>query len=554
MNTYKIALRYLFLTTLILTGFISCDKDFAGIESDIINEGNATNFDTNSETYDVISYTDVLGPVQTNSLPYNFLGYYDDPYYGTTTASIVTQVSSALLDPTFGENAVLDSVVLTIPYFSSNVGVTDDNEIEYRLDSIFPRNDSDDYNPIKLSIYENNYFLRDFDPNEDFDTPQAYFSNRTLSSSEMISDADLESTLIHADTLEISDDQINLDDENGEVSQIQAPAIRLLLDPVYWKDKILDQEGTSFLRNSNNFNNYFRGLYFKAEAINDNGSLIGLNLAATNANITLYYTADSTNDASVRNQSSYVLTFGGNRVNFFENNFNAPIPQGDSENGDSQLFLKGGQGAVAGIKLFDGLNEENEPVFEAFKNNFANYDEDGEFESSKRLINEANLVFFVDQAEMQAAMVNGQEPNRLYLYDMDNNTPLIDYFFDISSSSFPSLSRPNHLGVLQRVDDEPDGLGIKYKMKITEHIKNLVQNDSTNVTLGLAISGNVNLEESFPQRIEQTTDNSEKLLPVSSIISPRGIVLHGNNSEIEAKKLYLEIFYTCLYNDCEENN
>ena len=97
---------------------------------------------------------------------------------------------------------------------------------------------------------------------------------------------------------------------------------------------------------------------------------------------------------------------------------------------------------------------------------------------------------------------------------------------------------------MQRVDDEPDGDGIKYKFTITEHINNLLLRDSTNVELGLAVSLNVNLEDLVTQRQVQTGDNSDFTVPVSSVISPRGTVLHGSNTEDSAKKVYLEIYYT----------
>ena len=80
------------------------------------------------------------------------------------------------------------------------------------------------------------------------------------------------------------------------------------------------------------------------------------------------------------------------------------------------------------------------------------------------------------------------EPNRIYLYDIENKTPLVDYFLDGQNTSLPSFSVINHLGPLQRVDDESDGNGIKYSLKITEHIANLLIKDSTNVELGLAVS------------------------------------------------------------------
>src|SRR5690606_14250638 len=112
------------------------------------------------------------------------------------------------------------------------------------------------------------------------------------------------------------------------------------------------------------------------------------------------------------------------------------------------------------------------------------------------------------------------------------------------NSTTPLNSKGNHLGRLVREDNEPNGQGIKYKIRITEHINNLLLRDSTNVKLGLVVSGNVNLEETSLQRNILTTDETINKVPVSSIISPRGTVLYGNNTTDESKKLYLEIFYS----------
>ena len=194
------------------------------------------------------------------------------------------------------------------------------------------------------------------------------------------------------------------------------------------------------------------------------------------------------------------------------------------------------------MKFFEGadLDEDDDTfnAFETWKNDFVETDEDGKFIKSKRLVNEANLVFYVDQD-----LVEGNEPNRLYVYDIENKTPLVDYFLDGIVNAIPSLSVVNHLGPLVRVDDEPDGEGIKYKLEITEHINNLLLRDSTNVELGLSTTLNVNLEENFAQR--QVISTEEDLTsPLSSVITPRGTILHGNNTEDETKKVYLEIYYT----------
>ncbi len=539
MKKIKIASKYAIVIALSTSLFLSCDKDFASIDSDIINNDVATNFETDSEQYDIITYNDALGPVQTNNMPINFLGFYNDPLYGSTTSSFVSQLTPSSFNPDFGENTELESVVLYIPFFSTRTGFDEDNIPTYELDSIFGSG------PIKLSIYENTFFLRDFDPDGEFNEQQTYFSNKALSNSESISETDLEGELIFSiDAIPFSGEAIQILDEDDQLEQILPPGIRIQLNRDYWQQKIIDQEGQPVLSNSNNFNEYFRGLYFKAESVGGNvGAMAGLNLASNDAKITLTYTRDPFTPGQDRLETTYELSFRPNRINFFDNNYNIPLQDGDEVNGDSRLYLKGGEGSLAAIKLFNGDDNDDDNdtmnTFETWRSEFVELDENGDFVKAKRLINEANLVFYVDQD-----IVQGEEPDRIYLYDMDNNIPLIDYITDTPNTTVPLQSISNHLGILQRENDESDGRGIKYKIKITNHINNLLRENTSNVTLGLAVSGNVNLESSLTQRLELTNDDSEKRIPVSSIVSPRGTVLHGNNTEDQTKKVYLEIFYT----------
>ena len=57
---------------------------------------------------------------------------------------------------------------------------------------------------------------------------------------------------------------------------------------------------------------------------------------------------------------------------------------------------------------------------------------------------------------------------------------------------------------------------------------------------------NVNLEGSFLQPKEKTSGNDELSVPISSILSPRGTILYGSDTESqnEDKRIYLEIYYT----------
>ena len=155
----------------------------------------------------------------------------------------------------------------------------------------------------------------------------------------------------------------------------------------------------------------------------------------------------------------------------------------------------------------------------------------------KRLINDAFLKFYVDQSQ-----INGEEPSRLYIYDIKNNIPLIDYFLD------SSVGKENHLQVLETENDQ----GVSYRIRVTEYINNILLRDSLNLQLGLVVSNNVNIEGSINSSYRVETNNSnpddEDFIPLSSIIEPRGTVLYGSNSNVpEELKLQLEIFYTGIF-------
>ena len=537
MKKRNIVLKNIILTIFIFGGFIACDKDFASLDSDVINPDNAINFSTDVEEYPIITYNHEIGPVRTNGLSSYLLGYSFDPVFGASTSNFVSQISPSVFDPTFGDNIVLDSVILTVPYFSRLIETDSIGNGTYEIDSIFGNT------PIKLSIFENNYFLRDFDLNSEFSDKQKYFSNRSTSETNFISPSELEGELFYENDQflprkeEIILTVIDTTTNEPLISNRLAPAIRVnLYDPdendTFWQNLIFDKEVEPELSNLNNFLNYFRGIYFKVESADINGTLMMLDFTSADANITLYYTSDvetetDTDTEATQEAGTYILNFIGNQVNFFDNNF-FPIPTGDEINGDEKLFLKGGEGFMAIINLFNGDDEGNSPEFEEFKNN---YNENG---TVKRLINEAYLEFYVDQTTVQS-----QEPDRLYIFDLNNNITLIDYVFDQSVNE--TTTKLDHLVPLQRVDDDPDGQGIKYKIRITQHLNNLAFKDSTNVKLGLVVTTNVASINNFELQ-DQT--GILKSLVSGEILSPRSTVLHGNNTPNQDKKVTFKIYYT----------
>ncbi|MGK0378466.1 MAG: hypothetical protein ACJA1Z_002280, partial [Patiriisocius sp.] len=96
-----------------------------------------------------------------------------------------------------------------------------------------------------------------------------------------------------------------------------------------------------------------------------------------------------------------------------------------------------------------------------------------------------------------------------------------------------------HLGRLERGSDNA---GDFYKIRITNHLSNLIHQDSTNVALGLVVSQNVG-EPGF-QDLENEQAPGIEQIPANSVIAHEGTVLHGNTSTNQARRLKLQIYYT----------
>lgn len=508
--------------------FTNCEEDFSELNTSI--EG-ATNFETEIKTFPVLAYTKVLNPVQTNDLPSNLIGIYKDSNYGKTTASLVTQVTPASYDPDFGKNPEITSVVINIPYYSTITG--EENGINlYKLDSLYGAIGGN--NTYKLSIYKNNYLLRDLDPSSGFEQRQAYYSNQLSEIEAQKSDLIYENTTFVPSQKE----SVGIETDKDDAKKKYSPSLRTTLESdsekAFWKQLILDNQDKPVLSNADNFKNFFRGLLFKVEDTGSDGNAILLNFSSADANIIINYVNDENKDKEKPLQ--YKLVFGGQRFNMFENNFT--IPNGDKSNGDDILHLKGMQGSAAIVELFKGTikNENNTDV-----------DALDYFNSKKEdwLINEANLIFHVDNS------IIGNQPNRLIIYNLNTNSPVLDYALDIESKSDPSRSRIKHSVPLQKNVDGKEG---KYKIRLTDFISELQKKqDTTNLKLGIYITNNIN-DLPNSKIYGESNDDTDAIInmnvtPKATVLYPLGTKLYGSKQTTpKDKRLELKIYYTKVNN------
>ncbi|WP_397363934.1 DUF4270 domain-containing protein [Olleya sp. R77988] len=524
------------LLIIIVFTAIACDKDFVTVESDITG---AQNFTTNSKLFPFIAYNKKLDPVQTNNLPSNVLGIYEDLNYGSTTASLITQIAPDDIDPDFGDNPEIISVKLYIPYFSTLDETDDDGNSIYLLDSVY----GDLSSSYKLSVIRNNYYLRDLDPESDFEDLQAYYSDAYTSLNLDSHEGDLlySNNEFSPSANEILIEEIPFDGTVEEIEEIEdrrAPGLYIDLTEIedldYWKNILLLENDVvnPEITNTSDFKNFFRGLIFKVEKqMNNEGNMLFLNLD-TGAKIDIRYENDGTDDGE-RDRSTYTFNFNSIKFNTFENLSDfITLTDGDDINGDDQLFVKGFQGSMTVIDLFNGnIIDENNNTQDALE-----YFKDRE---GKWLINEANLNFYVDQTNVEGGAT---EPDRIVLYDLKNKIPILDHYIDPSTNTIdPFESKIIYSPALERDEDEN---GVKYKIRLTEHLNRILFNDSTNVKLGLFVSTNVNLINT--SKVQDALDSDTvNIIPQSSVIAPEGTILHGSTPAVpENVRANFEIFYT----------
>lgn len=424
-------------------------------------------------------------------------------------------------------------------------GITDDKDTDtqnpnsgatlYDVDSLLGNRDAS----FKIKVQELDYYLRSYDPTDNFESFQKYYSD--------------EIQLLNFSGFTIHDDEVSIDtneiviykeddpdtddvDESEEVKERLTPRLRLPLDKDFFQRKIIDHEGSDDMTNADNFNIYFKGLVLQAYDFSEDLLMI---LDYSNAKINIEYeydkynkndTDDNTSDDTIdKVKANYELNLSGNQINVFNKSaYNQDILNNlNSSENLSRVFLKGGEGLIAEIDLFTD-NDGNNVLDEIRANGW--------------LVNEANLTMYVDKDKINESG-NLIEPFRVYLYDIDAKTPLPDYYIDNSTGPKKSNVKIVHSGILELDEDDK---GLKYKIRISEHVKNIVRNDSISVKLGLAVSSSI----SNSVNTDVKTTDVMKYIPLATAINPLGTVLIGPNPEPENfdKRMRLEIYYTEINN------
>ncbi len=536
---FVIVLKYLSLSALMLIGVLSCEKDFRNVGVDIVDNDV---FTTDKYTSEIIAYSKNIERNQANALSKYLIGVHRDVVFGKLETSLVTQLSLVDTNPDFGTNAVIDTVIVDIPYFATLDGTqtdVDDNEVpKFVLDSVWTNGNK----TFQLNIFELGTYLNTINPEDPTETKKYYsddsFTKTNPSTplySNLIAPNPNDTMLVvkrykYPNYPDVSSKDLYQTDSIKKTTL--EPSLKIPFDNNSIKAIFQDNAAGSDFASNANFQHFFRGLYFEAIETNPNDAAL-MQLAMSNATMTIYYSNDFEVDeeedqdlngngitgeenVAIRTPQSLVFPFSGVKSNLYLRDYTASDFQNiigsiDPINGEEQLFIHGTAGSIALIKLFgeddnaNGIPDELEII-----------------RTKNWLINDAKITLYIDQD-----YTTDWTPNRMYLYAVgeDEDTQLLDAM----PQSMGSIG-----GVLEKdSEDEPE----KYVFHITDYISELIKLDSevSLYDLGIKVFDTYNIPNS-----QITTDTILK----SYNTNPKGLVLKGNLPSSEENRIKLEIFYS----------
>jgi len=535
-------LKYPIVIIVILAGIVSCEKDFKNIGEDLLDNNL---FSTGSYSAQVKGHSVRISRNKTNGTTHYLLGYTENPQFGSLRASIVAQLSLPEANPVFGDNAVIDSVIITIPYLSTLVGkqeATDPrdpsktiNVPNFKLDSLWT---SGIYKNFELKIHELGTYLNHLNPtnpeiDNEFFSDDVFQKTGTPFYSSLVSPNPNDTMMVikryKYENFNLSNRVVYRTDTIKLTNS--KPSLKIPLDEQRIKEIFQDQASSSHFATSDNFNHYFRGLYFEALNSGNGTAAMYLNLAETN--MTIYFTETKvTNETTEQdlnangimgeqnivlpNSKSFVYSLSGIKANLFERNYNGKLAQNyllnpNTTQGDDKIFVQGAAGSDGVIHLFGGDANGNQIP-----------DEIETLRSKPWLINDAKLYLYVDPVNSST-----QYPDRLFLYKIENGEKYQTYEIMKQGSTMIGGS------LVLDADKHPD----YYLFHLTDYVSEILKTD-TEVSI-----------TDFGLKVYDAKDLPDYTKPTDTIMKKynnnlKGVVLTGNNPSLSPRNLKFEIFYT----------
>lgn len=379
-----------FLAILILsTAFFSCKKQASQIGLDVV-DGNPITL-LYSDTTQVEVHSVLRESVRTDEMSYQSLGVVVDPVFGKTKADLYIQYDLSLYMYSFGDNPVLDSIVLFMDY----QGIPSYGDTTAAL---------------SFRVYQLDELL-------DYDT--SYYSTQTA--------AYLPTILGEKTLVPRPYDSVMIDTTNV------APHFRVRLKEELGEYLMSFTLDDSVYYDNDKFVEFFKGLYFESVYTGGMGNLTFFNMYDTYSKIVLYYSNDTSDSLS------YAFYPGSASAPSFQNfdhngyaeadpDFYNQVINKDTTLGEEKFYLQTLGGVDAYVRfpsLFNREDYENYAINEA-KLVITNIDPESVFAPAesmwmfKNTYSEADSTYvyaYVDDINVGEEFFDGTYNSELHQYE-----------------------------------------------------------------------------------------------------------------------------------------
>lgn len=305
--------------------FIACKKEETNIGANLQGEGLNV---IKTDTFTLLTYTDILDSMQSDETAINLLGFYADPVFGDVDCGIVTQVRLSSSNPSFSATpgeVVVDSVVLALAYSGIKwYGNLDNINVEvYEMSEDLIRNDQEYYT---------------------WTNPLHNATNLVEVGSEIIKpDPISEVPLGNGDTL--------------------VPHLRIRLDPALLGDHLVSINEAGNMASDDAFVSAFKGLYVKVNGsgiVPGQGGVFYFALESSFSKLTMYFhevsdTAPKEYDFSINSAAARY-----NKITFDRTGTDVETVLLDPSQGQDQFYAQAGEAwAVVQIPHILELNKDS---------------------------------------------------------------------------------------------------------------------------------------------------------------------------------------------------
>lgn len=503
----------LFLSIGLFSIACNTDNETNSLESGIIGK---ENFESKEVSIDLEINNIEVSSIQSNGLNTYALGQLTQGDFGKTNASIVTQVLLPSFSPTFGqfsqaneqkaenynENETVDKVYLYLPFYYKETNQTNNqNKVEkvYALDSIYGTKTAN----FTISVDQLDYNLRD--TGTDLNS-QVYYSDQNITKGINLASKNIEGLSNKAIIRYKFDDPVTKEDESKTEKDRLTPGIRIELDKTLFQTYLIDKEGDSSLSSNTLFLQNLKGIVISASNFSaDLWPLLNISNAKVEVEYSYLYKKDN---KQYTRKNSFELNLKGISLNLFENS-NRNITTSSSD-----IYLKGNIGYTAEISIL-----ESSEGFKKLKND-------------NPLITEADLIFYVNKDKINST----QQPQYLTVFNAENGNVLVDYTNDLSATNGQYISS---ISKLQK-DSNGDYF---YKVRISDHLTNILKGKSQNVKLGLGVSSGNTTIFMVGKKYKDTSNNIKNTVS-GDVVTPLYSVIYGNATTVNSKKPKLKVYYT----------